>query len=347
MKMKKLIIRTTIILLSVVITLFLLEVGVRSFYKFRFKPKGTAPIPAPKTYRVSKNKNLVFELIPGSKAYVKGIPYKINAWGFRDKKYRERKAHEKRIIFVGDSLTYGWLIPLAETYHKQLETLMTEKGYSIDIFGMGVVGYNIIQEFHIIKENIPRFNPDMVILQICPNDFERRLSIRKKPDEKSFVLTPYYDFSIPYVFKKTKTTEFLMKHSHLFRFINLKMSWLEKKDNEDYTPKHVFLLGEEKAFSYLTKIKKYLDSKDIPFSVVIFPFKKVGENYIYTSIHQKIHDHLDNMEVPYLDLYEEFNLNNKNTGMWIDRLHLNKRGYDIAADRLYDFLIPQLYENIK
>jgi len=345
--MKKVIIRTVIILMSIVITFFLLEAGIRAFYKFRFRPKGTARIPAPMTYRVSKNKDLVFELIPDSRALVKGIPYIINSWGFRDKKYRERNAYEKRIIFVGDSLTYGWLVPLSETYHKQLETLMTEKGYSIDVFGMGVVGYNIVQEYHIIKEYVHRFHPDMVILQICPNDFERRLSIREKPDEKGFVLTPYYDFSLPYVFKKTKTTEFLMKHSHLFRFINLKMSWFKKKGNDNYNPEDIFLLGEEEAFSYLKKTKKYLDSMNIPLSVVIFPFRKVGEKYIYASIHEKIHNHLDHMEVPYLDLYEEFNLTQRDKNIWIDRLHLNAGGYRIAAERLCGFLTPQLYNSVR
>ena len=95
--MKKLTIRITIVFLSIIVTFFMLELGVRLTYKFKFRPKGIAHIPAPKTYRMSQNKELLFELVPGSKAHIKGITYKINAFGFRDKQYRERKAKKKRI----------------------------------------------------------------------------------------------------------------------------------------------------------------------------------------------------------------------------------------------------------
>lgn len=343
--MKKLIIRITMVFMSIIVTFFMLELGVRLTYKFKFRSKGIAHMPAPKTYRMSQNKKLLFELVPRSKAHIKGITYKINAFGFRDKQYRERKAQKKRIIFVGDSLTYGWVIPLNDTYHKQLEKLMTLKGHSIDVWGMGVIGYNTIQEYQVIKENVVRFNPDMVIIQMCPNDFERRLGVRKKPDDKEFVLTLYHDFSIPYVFKKGGITKFLMQNSHLFRFMNLKIFWLKKKRNEDYTPEEVYLLGEEKSFQYLERIKNYLDNKEIPLSIVIFAFRKIEDDYIYASLHKRIHEKLDEMKVPYLDLYEEFNLNNKGKNIWLDRLHPNANGYQIAAQKLSEFLIPLLYDS--
>ena len=102
--MNKTIIRISVIFLSIIITFLLLELGVRLVYKFRFEPKGSAFISASRIYRLSNDKHLLYELIPKSKARIKGIAYEVNAFGFRDKKYRERKVHEKRIIFVGDSL---------------------------------------------------------------------------------------------------------------------------------------------------------------------------------------------------------------------------------------------------
>ena len=265
--MNKTIIRISVIFLSIIITFLLLELGVRLVYKFRFEPKGSAFISASRIYRLSNDKHLLYELIPKSKARIKGIAYEVNAFGFRDKKYRERKVHEKRIIFVGDSLTFGWDLPLNDTFHKQLETLMAIKGYSVDVFGMGVVGYNTVQEYFLINNNVARFSPDMVILQICPNDFERKLSIKIPPGDKNFTLIPYHDFLIPYVFKKGSFSQFLMRHSFLFRFLNLKISWQKKKRNKNYSPTDVFLLGEEKSILFLKRIKKYLDKKGIPLSV--------------------------------------------------------------------------------
>ena len=341
--MKKIIFRISAIFLSILVTFLLLELGVRLLYKFRFKPQDSAHIPAPWIYRLSNNKHLLYELLPKSKARVEGIEYEINAFGFRDKKYRERKVHEKRIIFVGDSLTFGWNLTLKDTYHKQLETLMTARGHSVDVFGMGVVGYNTVQEYFLINNNIARFSPDMVILQVCPNDFERTLSIRISPDEKNFALTPYYDFSIPYVFKKGSSSQFLMRHSHFYRFLNLKLSWLKKKRDKDYNPMDVFLLGEEKSVLHLKRIKKYLDRNGIPLSVIIFPFRQIEGNYIYSSLHERVHELLEEMDIPYFDLFEDFNRKFKDVDIWVDRLHPNAEGNEAAAQKLYEFLTPLLF----
>lgn len=341
--MKKLLIRTAVILLSIVITLLVLESGIRLFYKFRFEPKESAHISAPWLYRLSQDKHLLYELIPGAEARIKRIDYKINAFGFRDQKYRERKAHEKRIIAVGDSLTFGWDLPLQDTYHKQVEALMISQGKSVEVYGMGVVGYNTEQEYQLIKNNVLRFAPDMLVLQVCPNDFERKLSIRISPDEKRFALTPYHDFSIPYVFTKSSGSRFLMRHSYLFRFLNLKISWLKKKREKNYAPKEVFLLGEERSLSYIKKIKNYLDKNSIPFSVVLFPFRQIEDLYPYTSLHDRIHKLLEEIEVPYLDLHEKIGPRLKDQDIWLDRLHLNAEGNAAAAQKILEFLDPLLF----
>jgi len=345
--MKKILIRSLVIILSVVATLLVLELGIKLVYKFRFEPKESAHISAPWLYRLSQNKDLLYELIPGAQARLKRIDYEINAFGFRDKKYRERKAHDQRIIFIGDSLTFGWDLPLKDSYHKQLETLMTSRGHSVDVYGMGVVGYNTEQEYHLIRDNVIRFVPDMLVLQVCPNDFERKLSIRISPDDKKFALTPYHDFSIPYVFKKNSSSRFWMRHSSLFKFLNLKLSWLKKKRNENYEPNDVFLLGEERSISFLKKIKKFLENNGIPFSVVIFPFRQGEKNYTYHSLHKRLHDLLADIEVPYLDLYEEINQKMKDQDIWLDRLHLNAVGNAAAAQKISAFLQPLLFDPIE
>ena len=342
--MKKIFIRSAIVIGSILFTILTLELVLRVVYRFKFSPRGIAPLPVVKTYKLSKNRHLLYELIPNSRARIEGINFEMNSWGFRDKKYRVRKQHKKRIIFIGDSLTYGWLLHLDETYHKRLEKLLNTRDYDVDVMGMGVAGYNTIQEYYLIKEKTLQFNPDMIILQICPNDFERTVSIKKYREGKKLVLVPYHDFSIPYVIRKVGITKFLMKYSHLYKFINLKLFWLKRKYDQNYSPEENFLLGEEKSFRYLKKIKNLLDRKDVQFSAVIFPIRKANEVYPYASLHEKMHNRLEEWRVPYLDLYEELNIKNKE-GIWIERLHLNAKGNEIAAHKIFDFIVPLLYEN--
>jgi len=342
--MKKTLINVSIIVCSVLITVIALELVLRVVYKFTFSPRGLARIPIAKTYRLSENKNLLYELRPDSEAKNRGVEFAINSFGFRDKTYQKKKTSRFRLIFVGDSITYGWGVPLEHTYHKQLDKFFYAEGYDIDVMGMGVVGYNTIQEFHLIKENALDFNPDMIILQITMNDFERTVRIKTYQEGTRFSLRRYHDYSIPFIIKKTKLTYSLMKNSHLFKFLNLKLYWLKNKNASIYTPEDMYLMGEENAFRHLRKIKSLLDSEGIRFATVIFPFRKSGDVYPYTSLHEKIHQELEKMEVPYLDLYEVINISIEES-LWEDKIHPTVRGYNLASHALFEFLLPLLHNN--
>lgn len=339
---RKILKRGGIVISAALVALLILEGGIRILYSFKFRPKGISHIPASKTYRLSPNEEIKYELVPESKAKVEGITYEINSFGFRDKKYRVRKAHDRRIIFTGDSLTYGWCLPLEETYHKQLEARLAARGYSADVMGMGVVGYNIVQEYYLIKDHVLRFSPDMVVLQIGPNDFERTVDITVHQKSGKFVLIPYHDISIPYMMKETGLTRFLMNYSHLFRFLNIRFFRLKKKNNPEFSPENMYLLGEEKAFDYLGNIKSLLDESTIPLAVVIFPYRKIEETYIYAGLTQKVKRFFDEKEIPYLDLYDAFN-NEDQPDIWIDRIHPNAEGNAVAAEKISAFILPLLY----
>lgn len=328
-------------MLSVILSLFLFELAIRVFYQFKFSPRGKANLPAPKTYRLSKNNHLLYELLPDSKVKIQGIEFAINAFGFRDKKYRRRKVNDTRIIFLGDSVTYGWGVALEETYHKQIEKLLNNRGYDVDVMGMGIPGYNTIQEYYLLKDAVLDFKPDMLILQISPNDFERTASIRTFHEGEKLTLVPYYDYSIPFVINKTKFTYFLMRNFHLFKLINLRLHWFFTKRDPNYTARDVFMLGEEDSIRYLGKIKKLLDNEGIRFSAVIFPFQFRGDTDPFASLHERIHQELEKLQVPYLDLFDV--LNTEGIGdIWIERRHPNEHGHRIASLAVLEFLEPML-----
>ena len=343
-RIKKITAICIVVMLAMLLSLFFLELGIRAFYQFKFSPRGRANLPAPKTYRLSENKHLLYELLPGSNVKIQGNEFVINAFGFRDKKFRRRKVNKLRIIFVGDSVTYGWRVALEETYHKQIERLLYDRGYDVDVMGMGIPGYNTIQEYYLIKEAVLDFKPDILVLQISPNDFERTVSVKTYREGKKLTLVPYHDYQVPFVIKKTKFTYSLMRNSHLFKLINLRLYWFKNKKDPDYIPRDVFLLGEEDSFRYLEKIKKLLDKEDIRFASVIFPFQLRGNLDSFASLHERMHQELEKMQVPYIDLFDEFNT--KGIGnIWIERRHPNEHGHRIASLAVLKFLEPMLEED--
>lgn len=150
-KLKKIFLSISIVFGSIILALFISEMGLRVFYSFKYHRKTKIKLPISRTYQISKDKNLLYELKPNSKAKIKQVEFKINPFGFRDRNYSIVKT-SPRIICVGDSITYGWNIDLDQTFHKQLEKKLNAMGYPVDVMGMGVVGYNIFQEFHLIKK---------------------------------------------------------------------------------------------------------------------------------------------------------------------------------------------------
>jgi lysophospholipase L1-like esterase len=339
--MKKILLRSALILGAVLATLAVLEIALRFAMPLRPRPGGDAPLFASRTYRLSADKALVYEMKPNSQATAFGLEFAVNPSGFRDKLYPRLKAGNKRIVCVGDSLTYGWLVPLRATYHKQLEASWRSDGRAVEVMGMGVVGYNLVQEFALIRDRVPSRKPDLVLLQIGPNDFERTVGIKTVPETGKLVLIPRSDLIIPYMSAKTAFTSGLMRGSHLFRLLNLGLFGLWKKGHPDYVPRDVFMLGEEDSFLHLAKIKSLLDREGIPLAVVVFPYQSHGTEYLYAALTGRIRRELERLHIPYLDLFDRLN-SKAGPGIWIDGLHLNGEGYGIVAAELKAFLGPRL-----
>jgi lysophospholipase L1-like esterase len=340
---KKTWLKIALIPASVVATLLILELVLRIAVPLRFRPDQDAPLFGSKTYRLSADKDLVYEQRPNSDVFIDGIDYGINSYGFRDKPYRPTKSHGKRVICVGDSLTYGWLVPLKDTYHKQLERLWNAENRDVEVLGMGVVGYNAVQMYYLVRDKVLRLNPDLVLLQIGPNDFERTVGIKTVATTGKFVLIPYHDYYIPYVLPKTKFSESLMQHSHLFNILNLALYKFAVKRDPGYRPRDMYLLGQERSFGYLAKTIELLKQRKIPVAVAIFPFQNHGEPYLYASLTQRIRRQLEISRVPELDLYSVLN-SGFDKDLFIDGLHLTEKGNATVAHELSSFIVPLLFD---
>jgi lysophospholipase L1-like esterase len=232
-------------------------------------------------------------------------------------------------------------VPLRATYHKQLEALWKGEGRAIEVMGMGVVGYNLVQEFALIRDKVPIRKPDLVLLQIGPNDFERTVGVKTAPETGKLVLIQYHDRLIPYMTDKTAFTAGLMRRSHLFRLLNMGLFGLRLKRHPDYVPRDVFMIGEEDSFAHLAKIKRFLDREGIPSAAVVFPFRSRRPEYLYAALTGRIRRELEKLGIPYLDLFDRLNAEQARE-IWIDGLHLNEAGYGVVAAELKTFLGARL-----
>lgn len=89
----------------------------------------------------------------------------INSLGYRD---RERKVEKPpgvfRIVLLGDSMTEAVQVNREQDYASLLETYLRRIDPKIEVWNLGVNGYSPIQELLLLRQEVDRLRPDLVIV---------------------------------------------------------------------------------------------------------------------------------------------------------------------------------------
>ena len=141
-------------------------------------PRMLAPLD-PGVYRISSNAVLRYEYQPNHRSA--GPPFEdgheafeINSWGFRDREFSPHRPGVTRIAALGDSVTAGLgVADVRNTYPKILERLLDRTGARVEVFNLGVGGYDTEQEVEALRVNADRLRPDVVSVGFSMNDFAR------------------------------------------------------------------------------------------------------------------------------------------------------------------------------
>ena len=99
----------------------------------------------------------------------------LNSDGFRGINYSlEKPKNTTRIAIIGDSFTFGFGIKnTSDTYPKVLETLLNNNSnQKYEVMNFGMRGANILDIYWILKYNVLKYSPDIVIYGYFPNDPE-------------------------------------------------------------------------------------------------------------------------------------------------------------------------------
>ena len=159
-----------LVLSSILVSLIMAEVAIRVF-----DPLGLSYFRESSRYQLDliPDPILVYKHAPGLQGVYQGVSVSINELGLRDRDLEKKKKGELRILLLGDSLTFGWGVPVETTFGRQLETLLAAKlGHPVRTVNSGVGGYNTVQEQAFIRTYIDVIEPDIVILLYVRNDIE-------------------------------------------------------------------------------------------------------------------------------------------------------------------------------
>jgi lysophospholipase L1-like esterase len=115
---------------------------------------------------------LGYTLKPGLHGFVGGVEHSYNSRGLRDKEYPDRTAPGvKRLLFIGDSITFAQSAPLEATFVKRVEALLRPRR-TVEALNAGVPGYNACDEAAFYHDIGASYHPDIVVWQYCLNDVD-------------------------------------------------------------------------------------------------------------------------------------------------------------------------------
>lgn len=190
-------------------------------------------------------------------------PYRvrINSLGYRGPAVAIPKPRgTRRIVFLGDSNTFGYGIQEVERF-SDLLTAHAPPG--TDILNLGVFGYGTDQEAIYLEQNGLRFAPDMVVLAVSAGDLSDVMSSvnagAAKPfcrikDGKLTINNIPVPPSTPLLSSRSLNSRgkvFLYKHSHLYRLLLSQVLVLNR-----YMTDTVQEMDEKEGFEVMVEIIK-------------------------------------------------------------------------------------------
>lgn len=100
------------------------------------------------------------------------VKIEINRRGFRDKVYSVEKPEDVyRIAVLGDSVTFGWGVNRSHTYVEVFgEKINRASKRKIQVMNFGVPGYDQDEEVELLKSEVLRYEPDLVLVGYTPDE---------------------------------------------------------------------------------------------------------------------------------------------------------------------------------
>ena len=205
-----------LIVASVMITLCVIEIGLRMF--------GMAYCSG----NWDRNDSLLGTVfIPGSKGIYKSVNgevlIKINSLGLRDEEFPlEKPKSEKRILVLGDSFVEALQVPLDQTFLKLLEDMFLPD--HVRVINGGHSGYGQAEQLLFWRYKGSQLDPDLVILFFYANDIIDN-SIDLDPWQKRpfFVMTQNGTLQLINKSREpSRLKKFLSEYFYLYHFVRIR-----------------------------------------------------------------------------------------------------------------------------
>lgn len=122
--------------------------------------------------KLSPDKALGHEHIPGASAVLQSVNVRINERGLRGGPVPPRDPAVRRIVFLGGSVTFGWGVTEEDSVTVVTERLMREKGARVEVLNAGIGNYNAPRYVHLFLSRLTDLEPTDIVVHYFVSDAE-------------------------------------------------------------------------------------------------------------------------------------------------------------------------------
>lgn len=232
------------------------------------------------------------------------VHHDVNPMGFRGPAFTAKPPDLFRIVFLGDSFTFGEGVRNEDIYPEVTARILRKGGRSIDACNLGVGGYNTSQSLRAMQLFGSDLQPDAVVLGYTLNDAEPPLFEIDKATGQP-VRRPREMFIEAEAAPKTPPT------AGIYRLRLAQAVW-KAQHQRDLTqqtiayyrsvnaPSGEGFLESERA---LREIISQCQERGIPCIVVMFPLLfDLSDDYPFTAIHQRVGKVVEDAGGRFIDL---------------------------------------------
>lgn len=278
------------------------------------------------------------------------VSHVTNSWGFRGGEFSYAKPDKTvRMVFLGDSFTFGEGVKFEDTYPEVVASLMKQinkaEGINYESYNFGVGGYNVSQELFLLENLALYVHPDIIVLGYVLNDAEPELfyadsttnTVNRRPREVN-INEGLPDMSPPSsALYKLRIARLIWQVFHKERLSRQTESYyksLYKPDNPDWKAtkdnlqKFISICKENKIHCY----------------VICFPIiYKLNKDYPFKYIHTLIKDEINAQTHKYIHFIDLLNYlkTERDSNLWVypTDQHPNEIAHRIVGRALFNAIV--------
>jgi hypothetical protein len=312
-----------------------------------------------------------FPIVPDT-TYLKyrGKPYteefngfKLNSRGYKDTEFCNNKSPGRfRILALGDSQTYG-AVPYPDCYMTLVENGLRSAHPDCEILNMGVPSTGPVDYLSILLNEGLDLHPDMVLLNFnIYDDFKnggKRFKLYSYSAAASFINRIIINRFKP---RGQVFGAGLYREGITLRGGRAYLQIVIDAHGGVFRKKNALFAGNfRSSFSYVERIKRICDIKNIALAVVIipadlqlYPFLQTAvikqhhagqEEYDFRIPNRMLARECDRLHIPYIDILDAFLLRCNSDGKILTQEndpHWNRHGSAVAAAVVSPWLIRQV-----